>query len=214
MINEDPMITLTPKHYKNVTHKYRREWPKYSTQMLNVGNGNCKGTDKKIVGSAKELWLEMRGQNIVGTFENWVEFYNSTEYSKNTPAQGKKLYEMMQKMAAALEAITPDMCEDYIRELVENKTHMGMAGEEMAIQAVGQYYGLEVRFSTAEEETQGIDGWIGDIPVQVKPDDSAFKAHVFNHPDKNKVLLVTYDTEEKTKCYIHNPEFLVDKLPA
>ena len=87
----------------------------------------------------------------------------------------------------------------------------GMAGEEMALEAVAEYYKQPLRFSTAEEEAQGIDGWIGDQPAQVKPEGSAFKGHVHNHPDKDRVLLVTY-VPKKQVCYIHNPEFLVDKL--
>jgi len=69
---------------------------------------------------------------------------------------------------------------------------------------------LPYRFSTAEEESQGIDGWAGEYPIQVKPHDSAFKGHVHNHPDKDKVLLVTY-VPKKTVCFIHNPEFIPNK---
>lgn len=203
------MIKLTAKHFRGVIHRTRREWPKYSTQLLNVAAQNCKAFDVKKVGSAKETWLAMRNQNIPGTFENWCQFYDQQPFAQNIPGQAAKLYEMVQKMG--ITGIPLSMCEDYIREVIYNKTHMGMAGEEMAIQAVGEYYGLQVRFSTAEEEAQGIDGWIGEIPVQVKPEGSAFKGHVHNHPDRERVLLVTY-VPKKTVCYIHNPEFLVDKL--
>jgi len=199
------MIKLTAKNYKNVIHRQRREWPKYSTQLLNVAGQNCKAFDVKRVGSAKETWLEMRSKGIRGTFENWCAFYNSKPFAANLPAQAQKLYEMIQKMKVG--GITLEMCDDYIKEVIYNKTHMGMAGEEMAVEAAGQYYDLPVRFSTAEEEAQGIDGWIGEYPVQVKPDDSAFKGHVHNHPDRERVLLVTY-VPKKQVCYIHNPEFL------
>lgn len=199
------MIKLTAKNFKGVIHRQRREWPKYSTQMLNVAGQNCKAFDVKKVGSAKETWLEMRGQGIRGTFENWCEFYDATPLSKNIPVQAQKLFEMITKMQIG--GITKEMCEDYIKEVLYNKTHMGMAGEEMALQAVAEYYGAELRFSTAEEEAQGIDGWIGDQPAQVKPEGSAFKGHVHNHPDRERVLLVTY-VPKKQVCYIHNPEFM------
>jgi hypothetical protein len=202
------MIKLTAKNFKGVVHRARREWPKYSTQLLNVAGQNCKAFDVRQVGSAKETWLEMRQQGIPGTFENWCNFYNSKPFANNIPAQAQRLYEMIQKMQIG--GISYDMCEDYIKEVIYNKTHMGMAGEEMAIQAVGSYYSLPVRFSDAQEEAQGIDGWIGEIPVQVKPEGSAFKGHVHNHPDKDRVLLVTY-IPKKQVCYIHNPQFVVSK---
>jgi len=199
------VIKLTAKNYRGVVHRQRREWPKYSTQLLNVAGQNCKVFDVKKVGSAKETWLEMRSQGIRGTFENWCNFYNSKPFVHNIPAQAQKLYEMIQKMQVG--GITLEMCEDYIKEVIYNKTHMGMAGEEMAVEAVGQHLGKTVRFSTAEEESQGIDGWVGEIPVQVKPNDSVFKGHVHNHPDRERVLLVTYEAKKQV-CYIHNPEFL------
>jgi hypothetical protein len=202
------MIEITGKHFNKI-HRYRRVWPKYSTQKLNIAAANCKAFDKEIVGSAKDLWLEMRSLKIRGTFENWCSFYKSKPYIQNIPQQTDKLFAMIQKMEIG--GVTRDMCEDYIWEVLENKTHMGMAREEMAIEAVANYYKLPYRFSTAEEETQGIDGWIGDdIPVQVKPEDSVFKAHVHNHPDRNKVLLVTYESKN-FKCYIHNPDFYQQK---
>jgi hypothetical protein len=199
------MIKLTAKHYSGAIHRQRRVWPKYVTQLLNVAAQNAKAFDKKIVGSTKDTWLEMRGQNIRGTFENWVSFYDSKPFSQNLSKQAAKLYEMTQKMQ--LGGMTLEMCDDYIKEVVYNKSHMGMAGEEMALQSVADYYKLPLRFSTAEEESQGIDGWIGDKPAQVKPEGSAYKGHVHNHPDKDRVLLVTYVPKKQT-CYIHNPEFM------
>lgn len=199
------MIKLTAKNYKGVIVRQRREWPKYTTQLLNIAGQNCKAFDVKKVGSAKETWLEMRGQGIPGTLENWTNFYMSKPFASNIPGQAQKLFEMIQKMQIG--SVTYDMCEDYIKEVIFNKTHMGMGGEEMALQAVAAYYEVDLRFSNAEEEAQGIDGWIGDKPAQVKPHDSVFKGHVHNHPDKDRVLLVTYEPKKQV-CYIHNPEFM------
>jgi len=198
------MIKLTAKHYRDVAQPCRRSWPKYATQLMNIATQNSKATHVKDNGSVKELWLKMRNQGIKGTLENWTNFYQQERGGEqNLINSGKKVYAMLQKMGILW--ITEDMCIDYIKELVYNKTHMGLGGEEMAIQAIAKYYQLPYKFSNAQEEVQGIDGWIGKWPVQVKPEDSAFKGHVHNHPDKDKVLLVTY---KKTACFIHNPEFM------
>jgi hypothetical protein len=82
-----------------------------------------------------------------------------------------------------------------------------MGGETSAIKAAAKYFDMEYRFSTAEEESQGIDGWLGDYPVQVKPQDSYKVGHVFNKADTSKQLVVTYEKKKHT-CYIHNPEFI------
>lgn len=201
------MIKLTAKHYRGVAQPNRRQWPVYAKQLLNIATQNSKAANPKEIGSVKELWLKMRSQGINGTLDNWTKFYQKERGGEEClEKSGKKVYVMMQKMGVSW--ITEDMCIDYIKELAYNKTHMGLGGEEMAIQAIAKYYKLPYRFSNAQEESQGIDGWIGDSPVQVKPHDSAFKAHVHNHPDKDKVLLVTYDKDEETVCFIHNPEFI------
>lgn len=198
------MLKLTKKHYKNVVVRYRRTWPKYSTQLLNLANQNAKSTSVKTVGSMKELWTDMRHKGIRGTFDNWTTYYNSVRGEDTLNTAGQTLYSMITKMNLQ-NIITEDMCTDYIKEIVYNKTHMGMAGEEMAIEVVANYFNMPYRFSTKEEEAKGIDGWIGTTPVQVKPNDSPKKFNIPNSVDMTKVLLITY---YKTTCYVHNEEFL------
>jgi len=199
------MIKLTSKNYGSVIQRQRREWPKYSTQLMNVASQNCKATSPKNVGSMKELWTEMRNQGIPGTLENWTEFYKSKKGEGLLIDAGQKIYDMLVKMGITW--ISLDMAMQYVKEVVYNKTQMGLGGEEMAVQVVAGYYNLPYRFSTPEEESKGIDAYIGNYPVQVKPHDSVFKAHVHNHADKDKVLFVTYENKKQV-CYIHNPEFI------
>ena len=107
-----------------------------------------------------------------------------------------------------IEWITPELCRDYVEEVIFNKTHFGMGGEANAIRVAASYYNSkDWRFSTAEEESQGIDGWINGKPVQVKPEDSFKKGHVFNAADTSKTLVITYE-KKKQVCYLHNPEFI------
>lgn len=198
------MIKLTAKNYKNVIQSSRRDWPKYSTQLLNVAVQNCQALRAKFVGSMKETWLQMKEEGVKGTLDNWETYYNSQHNPEALIEAGKKTYAMISAMNIG--GIDEEMCIDYIKEVVYNKTHMGMGGEEMAVEVVANYYNLPYRFSNAEEESQGIDAWIGDMPVQVKPEGSAFKGHVHNHADEDKQLIIKY-TPKKMVCYIYNPEF-------
>jgi len=203
------MIKLTAKHYKEKISPRRREWPRYATQLLNIAGQNSQAFRPKYIGSCKDAWLKMRSDGIKGTLSEWEKYHSDNFGSECLVEAGKKIHDMIVKMNVG--NITEEMCIDYVKEVVYNKTHMGMGGEEVAVRVVADYYGLPYRFSTAEEESQGIDGWAGDYPIQVKPHDSAFKGHVHNHPDKDKVLLVTY-VPKKTQCFIHNPEFIPNPL--
>lgn len=202
------MIKLTARNYKGIVQRQRREWPRYATQLMNIAGQNCKATSPKNIGSCKDAWTQMRSQGIPGTLQNWIDFYNRVHGEQKLVDAGKRIHVMLLKMG--IEWISEDMAIDYAKEIAYNKTHMGLGGEEMAVEAVAQYFGKEFRFSTLEEESQGTDAWIDGKPVQVKPHDSVFKAHVHNHANRNTHLIITYE-DKKESCYIHNPEFMVNK---
>lgn len=201
------MIKLTAKNYRGVVQPRRRTWPTYATQLMNIAGQNSQATRPKRIGSLKETWSKMRTAGIKGTLDNWTDYYNQTHGVDKLETAGNRIHEQLIKMG--IQWIDSGMCIEYVKETVYNKTHMGLGGEEMAIEVVAKHFSKPFRFSTPEEESQGIDGWIGDKPVQVKPHDSAFKAHVHNHADQDKTLVVTYEKEKKI-CYIHNPEFMND----
>lgn len=202
------MIKLTARDYAGAVQRSRRAWPKYATQLMNIAAQNCKATAPKNIGSCKEAWMQMREQHIPGTLENWTAFYNQLHGEAKLIAAGKNIHAMLTKMGITW--ITQDMAIDYAKEIAYNKTHMGLGGEEMAVQVVAKYFDQPLRFSTAAEESQGTDAWIGGRPVQVKPNDSVFKAHVHNHASTDTHLIITYETKKQV-CYIHNPEFMHDE---
>jgi hypothetical protein len=203
------MLKLTAKNYKSADAdtRSRRTWPKYKTQLLNIACQNAKAFDANRVGSMKELWLEFVDTGVPDTLENWETFYTNRWGVTGLAEAGSKLKEMVDKME--LGDIDLDMCNDYIKEVVFNKTHFGMGGESTAIIVTAEHFNLPYRFSNAIEESQGIDGFIGEYPVQVKPADSNYKAHVRNHADVDKTLVIRYE-KKKQVCFVENPEFIGD----
>ncbi|NBP59256.1 MjaI family restriction endonuclease, partial [bacterium] len=120
---------------------------------------------------------------------------------------GKKLFSMLQKFKDAINSLDEEDCIEYVKEVTYNKSVMGFSYEEIAIETVANYFNLPYRYSTEEEESQGIDGYVGEKPVQVKKSGSAKKNHVRNHANEFKTLVILYDEENKT-CEIVNPEFM------
>ena len=202
------VIKLTARHYEE-SEKNLRPWPKYYTQLLNVASSNSKAASPKNVGSVKEAFTKMREQGIPGTLSNWIKFYNKTYGKDKLVAAADKIYTMLQKME--IKHISRDYCGEYIKELVYNKTQMGLGGEERAVIAVAGYYNLKYKFSTPQEESKGIDAWLvgknKDVPIQVKPQDNIKKSHVHNQVDTNYLLYITYE-DKKPICYIQNPEVM------
>lgn len=200
------MIKITSRAFQAITRRNRSEFPLYSKPILNIATQNSKATQVKIVGSMKDQWMAFLStrQRSVDEWETW---YMANGGQAKIDAATAKLYDMLCKMPVDHSVFTRDLAREYILDLVINKTHYGMSGEYHAVLAAADHFGLPYRFSTPAEESQGIDAWLADHPVQVKPHDSVTMHHVRNHADTDRTLVITYEAK-KDCCYIHNPEFI------
>ena len=205
------MIKLTKQyHNEDLFPTKIREWPTYSTQILNICNANGKGTTPKNIGSLKELWEQMRSEGIRPSLENWFDYLNKHYGHEIVDGAAKRIWNMVQKMQQD-HIITKEMCHDYAMEVIYHKTALGMAHEEQAVMRAAEYFNSEYRFSTKEEEAQGIDAWICDTPVQIKPDDYEGRNRSNIKFDQTKTLMITYSETNKGTFYIKNPEILEGK---
>lgn len=200
------LIKISAKSFQAVTQRNRCDFPLYSKPILNIATQNSKATGVKVVGSMKDQWMQFMATRS-RSVEDWESWYMSNGGPAKIQAATDRLYDMLTKMPVDHKVFTRALAHDYIMDLVINKTHYGMSGEYHAVLAAARHFDLPHRFSTPEEESQGIDAWIGPHPVQVKPHDSVRMHHVRNHADTDQTLVITYEAK-KDCCYIHNPEFI------
>lgn len=146
------------------------EFPKYTTQLLNPANQNAQSTRPKVVGQMSEIIDEFQEKHPSGTFEDWVEFYYS-EYGGEDRLEeaSNRLFDMVEKMRRNIQKIDEEMCREYVEDLVLYQTYRGFDIQEAILSKVSEMYGMEYRRSSAEEESRGIDGYIGEQPVSIKP---------------------------------------------
>lgn len=172
------------------------EFPKYTTQLLNPANRFAQSTRDDVVGNMSELIEEFREEHPEGTFEDWVNFYFE-EYDGEQRIQDatEKMYPMVEKMKEAFEQVDRDMTRDFIRDLVLFKTYEGFDIQEAVLRKLGEKFDVETRRATAEEERQGIDGYIGDQPVQIKAE-----TYKDNLQDNIAVPIVYYDENKSNKA--------------
>lgn len=202
------MIKLTANDFKGLIKRDRCDFPTNTKPILNIATQNSQATRPKVVGSVKEFFSEFLKINQGKSVDDWEKFYYTHKQGQaKIRAATDRLHTYLNKMPVDYTVFTRDIAENYILDLVINKTHYGMSGEYHAVLATAKYFDLPYRFSTAEEEKQGIDAWIGDHPVQVKPHDSVAKHHVRNVVDVEKTLVITYEAKAD-RCFIHNPEFM------
>ena len=76
---------------------------------------------------------------------------------------------MLGRLQEAILLIDKPMIREWVEDLVLVKTFTGLCFQEALIARVAEMKGTSYRLADAEEESQGIDGYIGDTPVSVKP---------------------------------------------
>lgn len=140
------------------------EFPKYTTQLLNIANRNAQSTRPRYVGQMSELIQEFDGQ----TYEEWIAWY----VKKNPGAidvATDRTYQMIENMRQAMAGIDREMVRRWVSELVLAKTYAGLRVQKSILRKIAENEKKTWRLAVPEEEAKGIDGYIGDRPVSIMP---------------------------------------------
>ena len=148
------------------------QFPKYTSQIINWANQNAQGTRAKVVGQMSDLIQEFDGQ----TLAEWIEWYNERMPDAIESAT-EKIYEMVDKIRDAAPQIDKEMVREWVNDLVYTKTFCGLKVQQAVISHIASLLEKDWRLATKEEESKGIDGYIGDKPIQVKA--STYKIETF-----------------------------------
>lgn len=147
------------------------EFPRYTTQLLNLANQNAQGTRPRIVGQMSELIQHFTGQTLA-EWEQWYLKRNPDAIRMAT----EKVLQMVENLRDAIGKIDRRMVEKWVRDLVIVKTFMGLRFQEAILKRGAEIKGVDYRLSDSAEESKGIDGYIGDVPVSIKPGTYKIKA--------------------------------------
>ena len=146
------------------------DFPKYTTQLINLANQNSQSTRPSQVGQMSELIQEFPGDS----YDGWVSWYLA-KYPDAIDQATDKTYAMIKNMQDAMAKINRDMVRQWIRELILTKTYAGLRFQESILKAVAQKENTTYRLARPEEEAKGIDGFIGTRAVSIKPETYASK---------------------------------------
>ena len=100
-------------------------------------------------------------------------------------------------MKEAAELIDKEMIRNWVKDLVYTKTYCGLKFQEAIISFLAKQQNLNYRLASPEEEALGIDGFVGEQPVSIKP--STYDSKEMILPEHIDVPIITY---EKKKGYI------------
>lgn len=170
-IHMSKTIKLAEEEREKLVAEIDPEFPKYTTQIMNTANQNAQGTRPRVVGQLSEIIEEYKQEYPEGDFEDWKTFYYE-EYNgeERIETATEKVFEMVVKMREASKEIDEKMVRRWIEDLVLYKTYTGLGRDQEAIfKKLSTEYDLDYTQSTAAEESKGIDGYLGDQPVSIKP---------------------------------------------
>lgn len=164
------------------------EFPKYVAQILNLANHTAQGTRPGVVGQLSEVmaqFVRRGGQSL----PEWQDFYNA-HYPDSIETATDRVYRMVELLREAIQHIDRPMVAQWVNDLIVHKTYTGLRFQQAILRRVAQLKGLEYRPATPADESIGIDGYIGTVPVSIKPDTYDAKATIL--PEHIGARIITY----------------------
>ena len=172
------------------------DFPKYTSQLINLANQNAQGTRPAVVGQMSELFPEFMATGEEKTIENWRSWY-SERYSDAINKATDRIYAQVQNLKGAIALIDRDMIKHWVEDLVISKTFNGLYVQKAILASLAERKRTTFRLATPSEEAQGIDGFVGDHPYSIKP--TTYKT-MGRLPENINTTMIFY---EKTKTGVH-----------
>lgn len=139
-------------------------FPLYTSQILNLANQTSQGTRPKTVGQMSELFRESGSRN----YDEWVKWYKNKMPDAIDKATDK-VYDMVQKIKSATPQIDKKMVKAWVEDLVLTKTFLGFRFQESIFKTLSKIKMKPYRLANPKEESKGIDGYVGNVPISIKP---------------------------------------------
>jgi len=101
-------------------------------------------------------------------FEEWESWYENRKPDAIENATDL-VYDMIIRLQDAIQLIDRKLVQQWVKDLVVTKTFVGLSFQEAILSKIAQVKATTYRHSTPEEESKGIDGYIGVKPISIKP---------------------------------------------
>jgi len=180
------------------------KYPKYTTQIINLANQNAQGTRPSVVGQMSDLINEFKGK----TLQEWEQWYLDGHPDAIDKATNR-IHNMVELLKNAIVEIDKDLVRKWVEELVVVKTFAGLKFQEAIISKVADEVSLPYRLATPEEECKGIDGFVGDNPISIKPVTYKTKMGLNEIID---IPIVFYDKKKDGILIQYEPSYFTNDL--
>jgi len=118
-------IKLTNQEIREHLGSASPEFPKYTTQLINLANQNVQGTRPRVVGQLSELIQAFPGKRLA----EWEKWYLK-QHPEAINIATNKIVEMLEHLKKAMNKIDRNLVEQWVKDLVIVKTFIGLRFQE------------------------------------------------------------------------------------
>ena len=199
---EEPII-IKRKDREDLLNIKSKDFDKYVPQLINLANQISQATRPNNIGNISEMFKEFKRKNKNGTLDDWEKYYISKQKDTIEVAT-KKILSYINKLRESLNGIDESVVKDWVEDLIFEKTYSGLNIQEIIIKKIAQMNNATYRLSNRKEEAKGIDGYINEKPVSIKPTSYDIKhlqedidVKIIRYKKKNNKLIIYYNDLNK-----------------
>lgn len=187
-----PMLKIKNDKISEINESELFEFPKYTTQIMNLANQNAGGTRPRVVGQLSELFPQYMDSTSSPNVEEWEKWYIE-KYPNAIEEATQKVLLQIDNLKTALPLVTDELIQKWIVDLIKYKTFNGMYFQKAIISSIAEIENKSWRLARPIEEAKGIDGFIGEVPVSIKPDTYEYMKGL---NEKIDVKIITYSKKK------------------
>lgn len=151
---------------KNILKKQKIKYPRYWYGFINKAADMCGATRSNKIGKLHVLY----GQRKYRSLNEWIK-YHKKRYPNAIKNTVNAIYAVLDEIG--LDKKNKQKYKKYIRKFAENlifnQTYAGLKIQEAILIKISQLTKENYRWTGAKEDSSGVDGFIGRIPVSIKP---------------------------------------------
>lgn len=157
-------VKLTTREIRDYLKIASPNLPKYAAPLINLVNQYAQATRPKVVGQMTQLIEQFPGK----TLSEWEEWYLKQKPNAIEEATNKVL-QKAEELKTVFAKIDRETIREWVRDLVIVKTFSGLKFQEAILKKGAEIKKTDYRFANLNEESKGIDEYIGKTPVSIKP---------------------------------------------
>lgn len=163
-------------------------YPKHVSSIVNVLNQHTQATRPKNVGQITDMAHTFADTYIERSLEKWKTYYN-----QQMPGAISKAVEKIANAAAPFN-IDRKWINLWVEDLIYNKSYQGLLFQEIILQKIAELEKKSYHRSNKKEEQRGIDGWLNNEPVSVKP--NTYKSSADALHENIRVRMIFYKKDK------------------